>query len=163
MTTFLEPPNEEANMLLPTVIDSRARLEPDRLFCVLINPDKKAGITTSMIEETLGKSLGLDTLGYLGPPDIRYTIVAIPAAKTNQKALLISVKNSDEAQLKLLDTTECRVLLAATDLPAISTSFNMLSIKGNLRIIPFEGVEHWIGQSKVPEYPFLATLKSEPN
>ncbi|TGO75708.1 hypothetical protein BELL_0197g00150 [Botrytis elliptica] len=103
MTTFLEPPNEEANMLLPTFIDSRARLEPHRLFCVLINPDKKAGITTSMvsygyyansihkcawwIEKTLGKGLGLDTLGYLGPPDILYTVVAIPAANTNRKVI----------------------------------------------------------------------------
>ncbi|TGO32047.1 hypothetical protein BHYA_0361g00020 [Botrytis hyacinthi] len=69
------------------------------------------------------KGFRLDTLGYLGLPDIRYTIVAIAAAKTNRKALLISVKNSDEAQLKLLETTECRVLLAATDLPAIKYPF----------------------------------------
>lgn len=86
-------------MFLPTVIDNRARLEPDRLFCVLTKSDKEAEITNSMvsygdyansinkcawwIEETLGKGSDLDTLGYLGPPDFRYTIVALAAAKTN--------------------------------------------------------------------------------
>lgn len=75
----------------------------------------------------------------------------------------MSIKNTDNSKLKLLETIDCRVLLAATNLPAISTSFNMLSLQGNLQIIPFAGVENWIGHSKVPEYPFLATLESEVN
>ncbi|KAF5872926.1 putative nrps-like enzyme protein [Botrytis fragariae] len=149
MTTFLGPPNEEANMLLPAVIDNRARLEPDRLFCVLINLDKEAGVTTSRCHAATTPTQSTNVPGGL--------------KRLSKRVLLMSVKISDEAQLKLLETTECRVLLVATNLPAISTSFNRLSLQGNLRIIPFEGVEHWIGQSKVPEYPFLATLESEPN
>lgn len=75
----------------------------------------------------------------------------------------MTVENFDKAQLKLLETTECRILLAATNLLVISKHFNMLSLQSNLRVIPFEGTEHWIGQSKLPEHPFVATLESESN
>lgn len=93
----------EDNLLLPAVVDLRALTDPQRLFCALVlsttdveqdlrlvSYSDYANAVNSCawwLDETLGKAddRELPTVGYLGPPDLRQTIVALAAAKTNRK------------------------------------------------------------------------------
>ena len=47
------------------------------------------------------------TLGYMGPNDIRYTIICLAAIKAGCKALFISPRNTSQGQLDLLEKTNC--------------------------------------------------------
>ena len=87
-------------VLLPTLIDQRARSEPDRLYCAFL---KTANINDGVvklsysefanavnrlawfIEKTFGKSDDFTTLAYVGLTDIRYALVTLAAAKTGHK------------------------------------------------------------------------------
>lgn len=95
--------SSESNLLLPTIIDRRAQLEPDRLFCILLETEYGGQISGTnqitysnysnavnmcawWLDETLGHGPGTDILGYFGPPDLRYSIIALAAAKTSRQA-----------------------------------------------------------------------------
>lgn len=91
--------------LLPTLIDERARLEPDRLYCAFLKTvnvnDGVVKLSYSefanavnrlawFIEETFGKSDDFTTLAYVGLTDIRYALVTLAAAKTGHKVKMSS-------------------------------------------------------------------------
>jgi len=96
------PVRDETNLLLSGIIDLRAHFEPKKLFCVLLDTDIEGRIsetneiTYSDFSNAINKcawwisSTFADgpevVLGYLGPPDIRYAIIALAAAKSNHKA-----------------------------------------------------------------------------
>lgn len=92
--------------LLPTLIDERARSEPDRLYCAYLKTkDVDDGViklsysdfTNAVnrfawfIEEIFGKSDDFTTLAYVGLTDIRYALVTLAAAKTGHKVSNMSI------------------------------------------------------------------------
>ena len=91
---------DDSQALLPTVIDDRARLEPERLYCAIIKtPDLKDGFITVTygdfanavnrcswwLKEKFGQGRNYETLAYVGSTDLRYAIIALAAAKTGHK------------------------------------------------------------------------------
>lgn len=73
----------------------------------------------------------------------------------------MSVRNSFEGHFKLLDTTKCKVILIANDFPAIKPVATLLAEQRDLQAFPFYPLEHWIGQDKASNYPFVATLDED--
>ena len=71
------------------------------------------------------------------------------------------MRNTVEGQLKLFDATECYILLVAEDLPTRTSLVTALASKRELQIVLFQNLDQWIGQEKVPEYPFHATLEND--
>jgi hypothetical protein len=61
----------------------------------------------------------------------------------------------------LLEATGCHILLVAQDFPALIPLVTSLASKKELQVIPFNATSHWIGQDKVVEYPFHATLEKD--
>jgi hypothetical protein len=103
---------DDSNLLLPSSIDLKARLEPHKLFCALLkSEDVHDGLITityndyanavnkcaAWLEETLGKGDYANpiALAYFGLPDIRQTLVALAAAKTGHKVKLITILSFD--------------------------------------------------------------------
>lgn len=97
-------------VLLPTLIDERARAEPDRLYCAFLKTtDVNDGVVKLsysefanavnrlawFIEETFGKSDDFTTLAYVGLTDIRYALITLAAAKTGHKVKTISNLKSE--------------------------------------------------------------------
>ncbi|KAK7527343.1 uncharacterized protein IWZ02DRAFT_122405 [Phyllosticta citriasiana] len=59
------------------------------------------------IEKTIGiNKEKRETIAYMGINDVRYAVMIIALMKANKRALLLSLKNSDEAQLHLLSRTD---------------------------------------------------------
>lgn len=113
--------------LLPHIIDETARQTPD-LECLSIprsnNPrdgwkpvswsqvDNAVNYATHMIIMQAGHPVPgtFPTVAYIGLEDPRYLAFVVGAIKAGYKALLISPRNSPEAQLNLFVITECNII-----------------------------------------------------
>ncbi|KFX85799.1 hypothetical protein V490_09403 [Pseudogymnoascus sp. VKM F-3557] len=110
--------------LLPHVVDEIAASEPSRpyiyqpkssypgdgwvpvTFKELANAiDHVAHIITETVKKDSTDEF--PTLAYVGPSDVRYTIVVLASVKAGCQALLISPRNSIEGQLSLFEGTKC--------------------------------------------------------
>ncbi|GME52518.1 putative nrps-like enzyme [Neofusicoccum parvum] len=59
------------------------------------------------IERTIGVAQDQrETVAYMGVNDVRYGVIPLALMKVNRRALLLSLRNSDEAQLHLLQRTD---------------------------------------------------------
>ncbi|KAE9975303.1 hypothetical protein BLS_002673 [Venturia inaequalis] len=74
----------------------------------------------------------LETIAYLGPTDPRYTIVTVAAMKAGYKAFLPSPRNSQQAQLSLMEACRCCKLVSGA---AGIWSESLSSIKGSTELL----------------------------
>ncbi|KAI1817951.1 hypothetical protein GGS20DRAFT_424632 [Poronia punctata] len=129
-------PLEHDKVLLPSLVDYIAESDPGRiLYSVTKNKDPADGFDdisaqafaravdrcSWFIHRNLGPGKGFPTLVYLGPQDLSYPILVLASIKAGYKLLLVSPRNTLEAQLYLLDKTECNTFLvpSKSPLPAI--------------------------------------------
>lgn len=120
--------------LLPSLIDHRAQTEPDTVWTEYpaspstydegfktVTYRKLANAVSGAarwIERTLGgKSDNFEVLAYMGPNDVRYMILIAAAVKAGYAMLLISPRNSLEAQLNLFKQTGCHKLVTTSPGP----------------------------------------------
>lgn len=89
----------DVNTPFPLLVDRRATNIPDRTFAIIpktasINDGYReykyselAEAVNKMswwLDSELGKSVNLDTIAYMGPPDLRYTFLVLGAIKTRR-------------------------------------------------------------------------------
>jgi thioester reductase-like protein/acyl-CoA synthetase (AMP-forming)/AMP-acid ligase II len=121
------------NQLLPTVIDDRARSDPHGAFTkvpILNNYDNGYQVVTNvnlttavdyvagLIDSEFGQSIDHECIAYLGLSDLRYIIVLLAGIKTGFKLFFPSPRNSEEAQLSLLEGLSCSKLITTDPNPA---------------------------------------------
>jgi hypothetical protein len=90
-------PADAGRRLIPAVIDELAVEEPDRVIYEFARGTRVADGMTKLpmkdyansinraawwLEKELGKSTNFEPLGYIGPGDLRYFILAVAALKT---------------------------------------------------------------------------------
>ncbi|KAL7966389.1 hypothetical protein HDV63DRAFT_397037 [Trichoderma sp. SZMC 28014] len=116
--------------LLANIVDEYANYEPERVFVYQPYTSNLAdGYRAITFKETargvdhLARELlkqrqdatdekdSFPTVAYIGPSDIRYTIVMLACIKAHCQALFISPRNSLEAQLSLFNKTKCAQIL----------------------------------------------------
>jgi hypothetical protein len=94
-------PQVDSNRLLPRVIDLRAQTNPQELFAKVpaststyasgfrsvtnLEFSNAINKVAWLLQGQLGKSKDFDTLAYIGPNDLRYSIVVIAAIKAGYK------------------------------------------------------------------------------
>ena len=76
--------------------------------------------------------------------------------------MLISPANTIAAQVKLLEATECNVLLLAGDFPIFKSAVVAIQALRELRVVEFDCLDHWLAKEKVLVYPFQAMLTDDP-
>ncbi|KAL8732298.1 MAG: hypothetical protein Q9166_002870 [cf. Caloplaca sp. 2 TL-2023] len=157
--------------LIPSLIDEKAFAVPGQTYCYLpctstVVEDGFRAVSFKCLanaintcawwlETNIGTSHRLDTLAYLGPSDLRNTIIIVAAIKTGHKALLASPRNRLEAHLALLESTQCHVLLTAD--PPSKGAQEILSRRSMRHVIVPE-VEQWLEAQMVPPYPYTRTF-----
>ena len=168
------PPIDEDNATLPSIIDSRARISPDRLYGVSTwigdnNELKVKKITygdltnavnrcAQWLDDKFGKSTDFTTLAYAGTADYRYLIVTMGAAKTGHKALLLAPWNSTLAQLKLLAECDCTIFLAAEDSLKVQEDMSAITAQRQMQVYQFPTLDWLLDGAPAPLYPFDKTL-----
>ncbi|KAF2137213.1 uncharacterized protein K452DRAFT_236204 [Aplosporella prunicola CBS 121167] len=82
------------------------------------------------IEKTMGVGEARETVAYMGVNDVRYAVIICALMKTNRKALLLSLKNSEEGQTNLLQRTECSHFLHSEGMEKYLKPLNESGIPG---------------------------------
>jgi acyl-coenzyme A synthetase/AMP-(fatty) acid ligase len=93
--------------LLPKIIDFNAEAHPTKLYAIFPRSEllseglyeltyKQFADSINHIswwlDESLGKSQSSNTIAYIGPKDIRYSILAVAAIKTGRKVRIMTPK-----------------------------------------------------------------------
>lgn len=107
------------NELLPNIVDYLARTTPEALYaeypvsplsyeqgyCKITYSDFANAINEAAwwLSKTLGTISDHEVLTYIGPNDLRYTVLVLAAIKISYVLFLTSPRNSVAAQIKLLD------------------------------------------------------------
>jgi acyl-coenzyme A synthetase/AMP-(fatty) acid ligase len=93
--------------LLPKIIDFNAETHPTKLYAIFPKSEllsdglyeftyKQFADSINQIswwlDESIGKSQSFDTIAYIGPKDIRYSILAVAAIKTGRKVRIVALK-----------------------------------------------------------------------
>ena len=76
--------------------------------------------------------------------------------------MLVSPANSIAAQLKLLEATDCKTLLMASDFTVFKPAAAALASKRELRIAEVESLEVLLEKERVPLYALEVGLKDDP-
>jgi acyl-coenzyme A synthetase/AMP-(fatty) acid ligase len=169
----------KASTLLPNIIKENSRKDPDGVFAHVpsgTNPNYTEGyrpvtklqfhnavnFTASLIKERFGEAKEFETLTYVGPGDIRYSVLVVAGMKAGYKVFLPSPRNSTEAHVSLMTRLRCTKLVitepAAPCVPSI------------LREVPLQTLSlpppaHLLEVQNVAEYPYDKTFnqaKSDP-
>ncbi|TVY17157.1 Non-canonical non-ribosomal peptide synthetase FUB8 [Lachnellula arida] len=165
------PPNC-GRRLLPTLIDEYARSEPDRTFVAIpLSTDLRDGwkdvnyLTYARainwcswwIEENLGRGKDFDTISYMGPLDLRYLIILMGAVKTGYTAFFSSNRNSLNAHLSLLESTQCNILVVAEE--GAPTIYKQIISKRQMRTKSMPALDLFLNlDENVAPYPFNKTF-----
>ncbi|KAF2138742.1 uncharacterized protein K452DRAFT_300824 [Aplosporella prunicola CBS 121167] len=154
--------------LMPTLVDERARGTPDRVYAITPKTADIAdgyGETTYSqvaravnklawwLDEELGKCTEtFDTIAYIGPRDLRYAFIVLAATKAHRKVLLPLSQNSFEAQLNLINTTDPKALVGASDTMAVWDGIR--ESKPDLKVITIPELEELVNGEQVNYYPY---------
>ncbi|KAI1754102.1 hypothetical protein F4782DRAFT_495129 [Xylaria castorea] len=177
-------PPGNSSLLLPSLVDDLARSHRSRiLYSFAKTKDPADGFRdvcaadfaravdrcSWFIDQNLGPGIDFPTLVYLGPQDLNYAILVLASIKTGYKLLLVSPRNTIEANLSLLDQMKCNTFLTPPNFP-------LPVVKKILDIRPMRHVEvldfqNWLDDNdgydnaKRKPYPYTKTFseaKSEP-
>ncbi|KAL9094874.1 MAG: hypothetical protein Q9165_002823 [Trypethelium subeluteriae] len=134
MATGHTQPLQWKNDLLPNHVDRLARETPQALYAEYpvspLNYDEGYRQITYRdyanaingaawwLSDVLGQSKEHEVLAYIGPNDIRYTVLALAALKAGYVLFLTSPRNSVAAHFKLFERLKCTKLLSPDPKPA---------------------------------------------
>ena len=173
--------------LLPSLIDEIAAGEPDKPWVSLpktqsledgfrdLSYQCLANAINRLawwLETTMGKSQDHETLAYLGPPDVRYYVVCMVAAKVGYKvsislifclhastddlkAFFPSPRNSLEGHIALFRSTKCSKVLVGS-----GTNINSITSSLDLQVRQISSLEECFNEEKVDVYPFTETWET---
>ncbi|KAI1310328.1 hypothetical protein F5Y03DRAFT_345813 [Xylaria venustula] len=165
--------NEYGRRLLPHVIDDIASKDPHReVFMSPRSNNPKDGWTTTTFdayanainrcaaeivnkygESTQGE---FPTIAYIGPQDARYLVLVVAAIKAGYKALFISPRNTQQAQINLFDKTGCSILWFSENMETVVKPWLLEKDMQTLMVRP---LAEWFPAETVPHFPFHKTFE----
>jgi hypothetical protein len=92
--------DDKSSILLPHIIEQNARADPNGVFARIPAGSKytdgyrdvtklqlhnAVNYTASLLKRNLGESQNFETLAYIGPGDLRYSIIVVAGAKAGYK------------------------------------------------------------------------------
>ncbi|KAH7400247.1 hypothetical protein BKA64DRAFT_723003 [Cadophora sp. MPI-SDFR-AT-0126] len=162
-------PANAGQRLIPAVIDELALQEPDRIIyeyvrgAVVADGMVKISMATYAnainrtawyLENELGKCTTFEPLGYIGPGDLRYFILAVAAIKM----LFSSPKNSLDGHMAVIEAAKCRTWLV----PNGHDCSDILA-RQPMKTLSVLSLEECLEGSSVPVYPYTKTFSEARN
>ncbi|KAI1293197.1 hypothetical protein F5Y03DRAFT_374470 [Xylaria venustula] len=176
-------PSRNRNLLLPSLVDDLARSDPSRVLYSFAKTKHPADGFTDVcaaefaqavdrcswfIDQQLGLGIDFPSLVYLGPQDLNYAILVLASIKTGYKLLLISPRNTAEANLSLLEHMKCNTFLTPPSFPL--PVVRQILGRRPMRYLEVPNFHDWLDDShdddvKWMPYPYIKTFsesKAEP-
>lgn len=151
----------------PPFIDRRASETPDRVWAVIPKTenlrDGYRNVTYAQFANGINKvawwldnhlpRLGeFDTVFYDGPNDVRWLFIMFAIQKTKRQLLILNPNNSIEADIKLLEQTNCQTIVAAKGSGGHSAELS--KAVPTLGYVAFPEVEVFLSDEVVEMYPY---------
>ncbi|KAK7517253.1 uncharacterized protein IWZ02DRAFT_406008 [Phyllosticta citriasiana] len=111
------------------------------------------------IESKIGAGKDRETVAYLGINDIRYTVVILAMMKTNRKALLPSLRNSDDGQANLVAGTGTKEYFYSE---GVEKHLNAFTFNSQLRGFQIPSFEEMLTEGAKGLYPTREEEKKFP-
>ncbi|KAH8810616.1 hypothetical protein F5884DRAFT_257643 [Xylogone sp. PMI_703] len=159
---------EAGRVLIPHAIDDLGRDEPDRILYEFPRHNDltqgfqsvSAGVFANAInraawylEDSLGKGVNFETLGYIGPGDLRYLILTVAAIKAGYKMLFTSPRNSLEGEIAVIEAAGCKTWLV----PSKGSNINRVLAVHPLKTLELPDLDHFLDREPVPHYLYNKT------
>ncbi|KAI1119334.1 hypothetical protein F5Y14DRAFT_457645 [Nemania sp. NC0429] len=136
---------EFGKRLLPQVVDWYARYDPDKIYASIprsgidlsrgfqeITMSKLAAIVNRLawwLDEILGEGT-LESIGYVGPADIRYAAIFLAATKCRYKTLFISPRNQMSQNARMVLQAGCCAVLYGEELATTAQALRECQLEG---------------------------------
>ncbi|KLU86444.1 hypothetical protein MAPG_05457 [Magnaporthiopsis poae ATCC 64411] len=178
----------ESCRLVPTVVDEVAAADPEREFVSVPRSSRasdgwrkvtfgqiadgvnrvaaqllerhRAQTTVPVSRTSYEYTKRFPTLAYIGPSDVRYQLFIVACIKAGCKALLISPRNSVEAQLNLFEKTECVAIYCDAGFEDRAHSWAAGHHPG-MKVFRAGSVDEWlgVGMPPAPVVPYGKTFE----
>ncbi|KAJ5673778.1 hypothetical protein N7462_009217 [Penicillium macrosclerotiorum] len=176
-STSLQPWAEGAEKfrgqrLLPHIIDYYAHHEPDRVFAAVATSESVATSFQDVPMKTLATAIDhmawwLDrslkksskkrrTLAYVGPVDLRYTIVLLAAIKSGWRTMFVSPQNPAILNLGLLQQVDVSTMLYADVMRSVAKDLQKFDPSISCKQVP--SMADLLNSDAMP-YPFESSWK----
>ncbi|CVL06949.1 related to nonribosomal peptide synthetase MxcG [Fusarium mangiferae] len=167
----MAPAGDLGRRLIPCILDEMSRDEPDRvIYSIAKSADISKGFTEITarkfanavnktawwLEHLVGRSETFQTIGYIGPHDIRYFLLNLACVKVGYQVIFLSPGNSIEAALGLLQATKCSLWVHPVDCPPYQL-VDKIQQTWELRIMEIPTVAELLDASSSPHYPYTKT------
>ncbi|KAJ6081901.1 NRPS-like enzyme [Penicillium canescens] len=158
--------------LIPAIVDHHGASCPDRIYAEYPNTNvtydqgyfkitygdlaNAVNGAAWFLTKTLGPGDNKEVLPYIGPNDLRYSVLVAGALKAGYVVQMFytSPRNSIVAHQNLLETLKCKHFLSSTPWPsAVTTIANAVNVK----IVGIPSVDELL-KIEYPVFPFVKTL-----
>ncbi|KAF2263763.1 acetyl-CoA synthetase-like protein [Lojkania enalia] len=109
------------------------------------------------LDHQLGKSKNQDTIAYLGPNDIRYSILLSAAVKSDRKLLVPDGRVTKEGLMSLIETTNCSAWVYAEDDDSLSKAIGVFDT--DLKLCALPSIEWCLDSKAHQNYPYTKTFE----
>ncbi|KAJ5622177.1 NRPS-like enzyme [Penicillium herquei] len=158
------------NRLLSQILDSQAEKSPSSLYCIHGSNDGKSDwhhITVQefanavnrlawWIDQKTNGQRKQQVLAYIGTNDLRYGAFILACMKTGHVALLLSTRNSQQAQRHLLQATKCTVLVDGSEKTQLQSAIDDLETAcSDMPLVRWQmqSLKEVFISDQVPQYP----------
>ncbi|RDW77667.1 hypothetical protein BP6252_05720 [Coleophoma cylindrospora] len=156
--------------LLPNLIDDEAQYNPHFVpysFPLTENPAdgfreisnkvyaNAVNRTAWWFESHFGKSSSFESVGYIGPNDLRYMILAVAVVKCGWKLVLLSPRNSLDGHLAVINKSECNAWVSPAQQPA---GVDKILEDRNMHLATIPELVDLVDESPVEHYPYDKTF-----
>lgn len=157
--------NNEQGKLLIRAIEEKAKWLADHTFMRYPSADWEnngyltltwAQLASSIdklaywLDEKLGKATENDTVSYLGPNDLRYSVILPAVVKTGRKLLIPDGRVTDVGLAKLVEETECKAWIYADG----ETNCTPKTLDPSLKRLALPSIEWCLDAQNHKPYPY---------
>ncbi|KAI1185029.1 transferase family protein [Nemania serpens] len=163
--------------LIPQIMDSLAAADPSRTVYSLAmlsgNSFTYRHITARAFAQAVdktawwlqsqtGKPDSIQTVGYIGPHDLRHILLTYACIKAGYAVLNMSPKNSTEGTLAVLEATKCNIWVSAGDAAPIPLVNDVLQ-KRPMKALQLASLDDLLDAASVEPFPYTKTFEEAMN
>ncbi|KAL8826985.1 MAG: hypothetical protein Q9191_003458 [Dirinaria sp. TL-2023a] len=163
---------EYGKRLIPQILDSLASAEPDRIiYSVAAFSDRSHGFrhisarkfakavdtTAWWLCDQVGKPTLIQTVGYIGPHDVRHILLTYACVKAGYAALFLSPKNNSEGALAVLDAAKCNIWVKPREQPCLPLVEEFLQ-RRPMKLLDIPEIDELLDAESTEPFPYEKTF-----
>ncbi|KAL8722330.1 MAG: hypothetical protein Q9225_001178 [Loekoesia sp. 1 TL-2023] len=163
---------EYGKRLIPQILDNLASAEPDRIiYSVATFSDishefrhisartfaKAVDKTAWWLHDQVGKPTLIQTVGYIGPHDIRHILLTYACVKAGYAALFLSPKNNTEGALAVLDAAQCNIWVKPCEQSCLPLVEDFLQ-RRPMKVLDIPAIDELLDAESTKSFPYNKTF-----